>query len=167
MRSLQCVKTFTRFSRERDSYDLGAVSRVFTPGAIVRVRLKSRQKGPAKFSPEWSGPHEVVSVQGVVVTVRELSSGKEYKTHHDRLSNPVFSKMTPTPQAIETELPDANPTENLDETEPDAEPVGDPAESLIRTRYGRTIKPPRDKEFVYMLPVRSPQFHFSTPRATH
>ena len=35
--------------REKDYYDLGAVERLFTPGDIVRVRLKSRAKGPNKF----------------------------------------------------------------------------------------------------------------------
>ena len=36
-------------------------------------------------------PHEVKQVRGVVVTVRELSTGREYNTHHERLSNLLFS----------------------------------------------------------------------------
>ena len=76
--------------REKDRYDLGAVGRVFHPGDMVKIRLKSRQPGPTKFKSEWSGPHQVVRVRGVVVTVREVSTGREYNTHHDRLSNPIF-----------------------------------------------------------------------------
>ena len=63
--------------REKDRYDLGEITRVFSPGDIVRVRLKSRQRGPTKFQPEFSAPHEVLTVRGVVVTLRELSSGRE------------------------------------------------------------------------------------------
>ena len=37
---------------EKDYYDLGAVERIFTPGDIVRVRLKSRAKGPSKLQSE-------------------------------------------------------------------------------------------------------------------
>ena len=143
--------------REKDSYDLGPVSRVFSSGHLVRVRLKSRQKGPAKFSPEWSGPHEVLKVQGVVVTLQEVSSGREYKTHHDRLSNPILSHPPEAQDVEKDELPSSNPTENVEEPEPDAEPIGDSAETLILTRYGRTVRPPKDKNFVYMLPVREPQ----------
>ena len=58
--------------REKDHYDLGAIERVFHSGDRVRVRLKSRQKGHSKFISEWSEPHEVLSVRGVVVTLREL-----------------------------------------------------------------------------------------------
>ena len=81
--------------REKDHYDLGAVERVFRVGDRVRVRIKSRQKGHSKFLSEWSEPHEVLDVRGVVVTLRELSTGREYRTHHDRLSNPLFSKPKP------------------------------------------------------------------------
>ncbi len=35
---------------------------------------------------------------GVVVTVRELSTGREYNTHHDRLSNPLFSGKEGEPE---------------------------------------------------------------------
>ena len=80
----------------KDRYDLGAVQRVFQPGDTVRVRFKARQPGHAKFQSGWSGPHQIVESRGVVVTVREASTGRVYKTHHDRLSNPIFSrKFTP------------------------------------------------------------------------
>ena len=36
---------------------------------------------------KWSSPHEIPSVMGVGVKLRELSSGKEYVTYPDRLSN--------------------------------------------------------------------------------
>jgi transposase InsO family protein len=39
--------------REKDRYDLGAIERVFHAGDRVRVRIKSRQKGHAKFLSEW------------------------------------------------------------------------------------------------------------------
>ena len=56
----------------------------------MKIRIKSRQTGPSKFKSEWSGPHEVVAVRGVLVTVRELSTGRTYHIHHDRLPNPVL-----------------------------------------------------------------------------
>ena len=86
--------------REKDHYDLGAIERVFHPGYRVRVRLKSRQKGHSKFLSVWSEPHEVLSVRGVVVTLREFSTGREYITHHDRLSNPLFSGEKGVPQVF-------------------------------------------------------------------
>ncbi len=70
--------------------DLGAIERIFSPGSLVRVWLKSRAKGPSKFQSKWSNPHEVVSVKGVLVTLRELSSNRKYVVHHDRLSNPFY-----------------------------------------------------------------------------
>ena len=37
------------YQREKDHYDLGTVERIFTPGDLVGVILKSRAKGPSKF----------------------------------------------------------------------------------------------------------------------
>ena len=118
--------------REKDLYDLGAIERIFKPGDTVRVRLKARQRGPAKFNTEWSGPHEVISVRGVVVTLRELSSGREYITHHDRLSNPILSGKRLTPQVGTEEEPNrnSNPIENLEEPPEDDEPASNPEEAL-------------------------------------
>ena len=76
--------------REKDRYDHGAIERVFKTGDQVRIRLKSRQKGNSKFLSKWSSPHEVFQVRGVVVTVRKLSTGLEYNTHHDRLKSIIF-----------------------------------------------------------------------------
>ena len=139
--------------REKDHYDLGAVERVFRVGDKVRVRIKSRQKGHAKFLSEWSEPHEVLDVRGVVVTLRELSTGREYRTHHDRLSNPMLSKrnLGEIGQVFEQ---NANPVENPLEPEEGAEPEGAPEEAFIRTRTGRVSRPPRDPNFDYscMLP---------------
>ena len=136
--------------REKDRYDLGMVERVFKPGDQVRIRLKSRFKGPAKFAPSYSGAHEVVSVQGVILTVRELSSGRVYHVHHDRASNPLLvpteKEREPEPAEVPT---DANPVENEREAGEDLQPVGNPEDSLIRTRYGRVIKPNRNRDFDY------------------
>ena len=63
--------------REKDRYDLGAIERIFKPKDKVLLRLKSRQKGNSKFLLKWSSPHEVLQVRGVVITVRELSTGRE------------------------------------------------------------------------------------------
>ena len=60
-------------SRDKDRYDLGTVERVFHPGDTVKIRLQSRHPRLSKFKSELSGPHEVVRVRGVVVTVREAS----------------------------------------------------------------------------------------------
>ena len=148
--------------REKDHYDLGAVERVFRVGDKVRVRVKSRQKGYSKFLSEWSEPHEVLDVRGVVVTLRELSTGREYRTHHDRLSNPLFSK--PNLDEIEQVFEqNANPIENPEEPEEDSEPAGAPEEAFIRTRSGRASKPSRNPDFDYSGVL--PEIHIRT--STH
>ena len=136
----------TFHQREKDRYDLGAIERSFEPGDRVRVRLKYRQKGLTKFSSEWSSPHEILSVKGVVVKLRELATGREYVTHHDRLSNPLFSGEVQLSWDVEA---NANPVENVPEPEDDREPVGDPEEAFMRTRHGRVVRPPRDPNFDY------------------
>ena len=156
------LKTFHQ--REKDRYDLGAVERVFRIGDRVRVRIKSRQKGHSKFLSEWSKPHEVLDVRGVVVTLRELSTGREYRTHHDRLSNPLFSKPNLDENAPVFEQ-NANPIENPEEPEEDAEPVGAPEEAFIRTRSGRTSRPPRDPNFDYAYVL--PEIHMRTSTHSH
>ena len=77
--------------REKDRYELGEVERVFHPGNIFKIRFKSQQPRPSKFKSDWSGPHEVVRIRGVLMTVREVSTGREYNNHHDRIFPPVFS----------------------------------------------------------------------------
>ena len=94
----------------------------------------------------------MVRVRGVVVTVREASTGREYNTYHDRLSNPSFSKkFTPgyTTKAVVPPVFHANPRENLEELEEDLHPMVDPAVALQRSRHGRTLKPRRDPDFDY------------------
>ncbi len=135
--------------REKDRYDHGAIDRIFKERDQVRVRLKSRQKGNSKYLPKWSGPHEVLKVRGFVVTLRELSTGREYNTHHDRLSNPLLSGQKGLPETVPEHEPNANPEENLKEPEEDSEPVGNPEEALMRTRSGRVVRPRRDRNFDY------------------
>ena len=151
--------------REKDRYDLGAVERVFKVGDQVRVRIKSRQKGPSKFQSHWSGVHEVLRVRGVVVTVRELSTGREYNTHHDRLSNPLFSHQTRVPEAQPEHERNANPSENPQEPEGESEPRGNPEEALIRTRSGRVVRPPRRSDFDYSFVLPQPRV-LCTPART-
>ena len=150
-----CENTRSFHQREKDRYDLGPVERVFQPGDLVRDRLKFRQKYPSKFQTEWFGPHEVISTKGVVVTLKELSSGRKYVTHHDRLSNPFRSGKYSTPREIES---NANPLENAREPEEDQLPRGNPEEILMRTRSGRVVKPPRniDFEYLFVLPCATP-----------
>ena len=123
--------------REKDHFDLGAIERIFTSGDLVRVRLKSRAKGPSKFQSEWSSPHEVVSVKGVIVTLRELSSNRKYVVHHDCLSNPLLSGKPLEPRALEV---NANPQEKEQDPEKGTLPVRNPEDALMRTRSGRTVK---------------------------
>ena len=40
------------YQREKDHYDLGVIERICTPVELVRVRLKSKAKGPSKFQCE-------------------------------------------------------------------------------------------------------------------
>ena len=78
--------------------------------------------------------------------LRELSSGREYQTHHDRLSNPLFSGK----EVSREQEANANPEENPKEPEAGDEPAGNPEEALMRTtRSGRVVKPNRDKDFDY------------------
>ena len=137
--------------RKKDYYDLGAVERIFTPGDIVRVRLKSRTKGPSKFHSEWSTPHRVISVKGVVVTLQKIDSDLKYVVHYDRLSYPIYSGKEFAPRELEA---NANPEENEQDYNEDFEPVVYPDEALIRTHSGRTVKSTKKKDFEYnfMLP---------------
>ena len=137
----------TFHQREKDRYDLGAIERVFRAGDRVRVRIKSRQKGHSKFLSEWSEPHEVLEVRGVVVTVRELSTGREYRTHHDRLSNPLFSGQKLV--EVDPHEQNANPIENPEEPEDVPELGGAPEEPRTQTRSGRVSKSRRDPQFDY------------------
>ena len=136
----------TFHQREKDRYDLSAIEKIFKLGDRVRVRLKYRENGLTKFSSEWSSPHEILSVKGVVVKMRELASGREYVTHHDRLSDPLFSGEVQLSKDVKS---NANPVENAQEFEDDREPVGNPEEALMSTRHGRVVRPPRDPNFDY------------------
>ena len=130
--------------REKDRYDLGAVEHIFQTGDMVNIRLKCRQPGPSKFKSEWSGPHQMVRVRGVVVTVREVSTGREYNDHHNRLSNPVFSrKFTPGTTAGAGVLPGshANPRENPEKPEEDLHTEVESAVALHWSRHGRVLRP--------------------------
>ena len=141
--------------REKDYYDLGAVSKIFKPGDFIRVRLKSKRKAPSKFLSDWSGPHQVISVKGVVVEVKELSSNRIYRIHHDRLSNPLFSNVSL--KSVSGEIPETENSVPLEEhVEPgeDLAPISNPDEALVRSRFGRVIKSTRrpDFDYVFMLP---------------
>ena len=72
----------------------------------MRVRLKSRAKGPSKFQSDWSSPHDVISVKEVVFTFRELFTNRKYVVHHDRRFNPLLSAKPLEPKVLEV---NANP----------------------------------------------------------
>ena len=97
--------------------------------------------------------------------LRELSTGREYNTHHDRLSNPLFSGQKDLPETVPEPEPNATLEENLKEPEENSEPLGNPEEVLMRTRSGRVARPRRDRNFDYTGVIL--QFGFiptSTPR---
>ena len=110
----------------------------------MRVRFKSRAKGPSKFQSEWSSPHEVNSVKGVEVTLREHSSNRKYVGLNDRLLNSLRVDKLLEPRALEVI---ANPQENKQNSEEGTLPVRDPEEALMRTRSGRVDKSTRNKTF--------------------
>ena len=83
------------------------------------------------------------------MTLRELSTGREYNTHNDRLFNGLFSGQKGLPETVRKHEPNANPEENLKEPEEDSDPVGNPEEALMRTRSGRVVRPRRDRNFDY------------------
>ena len=90
-----------------------------------------------------------MKVRGVVVTLRELSTGREYNTHHDRLCNPLYSGHKGLPATVPEHEQNANIEENLKEPEKNSEPVGNPEEALMRTRSVRVVRPRIDKNFDY------------------
>ena len=95
-----------------------------------------------------------------MVTVRELSTIREYNTNHDRHSNPLFSGNNGEPELEPEHKPNENPGENLKEPEKDAAPVGDPDEALMRLRLGSVVCPRKNKDFAYtgvLIPFRSKQ----------
>ena len=98
------------------------------------------------------------------MTLRELSTGREYSTHHDRLSNPLFSGKNEVARDHE---PNANPEENAQEPEDDSPSKVNPEEVLIRTRTGRVSKPKRDPNFEYafMFPSSTSAHSLLVPRA--
>ena len=56
-------------------------------GDFVRVFQPKPKRGvPFKFHLPWSEPKEVVGIQGVVLTVRDLTSHKTQTVHFDRVS---------------------------------------------------------------------------------
>ncbi len=83
------------------------------------------------------------------MTLRELSTGREYNTHHDRLFNPLFSSQKDLYETVPEHEPKANPEENLKEHEENSEPVGNPEKALMRTRSCRVVRPRRDRNFDY------------------
>ena len=85
--------------REKNHHDIGADKRVFFPRKIVRLRLKSRAKGPS-FQSELLGPHGDLNVISILVTLREVSSIRDCFLHHNRLSNQFLSGKTYKPRAL-------------------------------------------------------------------
>ena len=89
---------------------------------------------------------------GIVVTVREVSTGREYNTHDDRLSNPIIFKEICSqyyrPPGV---LPGthANPRENPEEPEENLHSLANPAIAIQRSRHGRVLRPRRDTNFDY------------------
>ena len=92
--------------------------------------------------------------------MRERSTGREYNTHQDRLSNPLFSGKKGEPEPEPEHEQNANPGGNLKKFEEDVEPIGDPEEAPMRTRSGRVVRPRRNKDFDYtgvLVPFRFKQ----------
>ena len=82
--------------------------------------------------------------------------GREYNTHHDHLSNPIFSrKFAPSTTVGAGVLPGvlpgthAIPRENPEEPEEDLHLVADPAIALQISRLRRVLRPRRDPNFDY------------------
>ena len=90
------------------------------------------------------------------MTVRDVSTGREYNTHYNRLSNPVLSKkFAPSTTARAGVLPGvlpgthANLRENPEEPEKYLHSVADPAIAIQRSCYGPVLRPRRDLNFDY------------------
>ena len=83
---------------------------------------------------------------GVVVTLKELSFGRKYVVHHDRLSKLLLSGKEIAPRKLEL---NANPKENEQDSEEGMLPVGKSEEALMRIRSGRVVKSTRINNFDY------------------
>ena len=127
----------------------------------MSVRPKSRTKSLSKFQSEWSSFYEVVSVKGVIVTIRKLFSNRKYVVHHDLLSNPFLSGKPLEPRELEL---NANPQDNEQDLEKGTLPVRNPEEALMRTRSGRTVKSTRNNNFEYSFML--PSVNMSCPSVT-
>ena len=108
----------------------------------MRVRLTSKAKSPSNFQSEWSALHEAVSIEGVIMVLKEMNSNRKIVVHHDRiLSGKKFLSR-------ELEL-----TSNFqgDEQDPDWGTllVRQLKEALMRTRRGPLIKSTKQKDFEY------------------
>ena len=102
----------------------------------------------------------VLSVRGVILTVRELSTNRIYQIHHDRDSNPLLTPSfdrgpasDPIDSDPDPEPKDANPIENERAPGLNLEPASNPDNALIRTRSGRVSRPRRDPDYEYQLPL--------------
>ena len=139
--------------REKDRNDLGAVEHIFNPGDIICIRLQTRIRGFAKFAPTYSGPLTVERVRGVILTVREQSSGRVYNVHYDRASNPVWVPTTGLGLAQSVVETHSNPIENETEISENTELARNPEELLIRTRNGRDVRQRRESDYDYSFPI--------------
>jgi hypothetical protein len=74
-------------ARSKDHYDLGACTRTFKVGDIVRIRAHNINVN-SKFSKKWSDPHEIITVRGVTLELKNTVTGASLVVHHDRVSDP-------------------------------------------------------------------------------
>ena len=86
-----------------------------------------------------------------MVTLKEFSSGRTYITHHDRLSNSsLYHEISDqNTEVLENLSKHANSSDNEQDPKDDFKPTGNPDYALVRTRYGRVVKPNRDSAFEY------------------
>ena len=126
----------TNQQREKDYYDTGAVTRLFQPGDVVRLRVGNLFNKPAsKLASPWSGQYEVVEVRGVNVKIRSLHSNEQLWAHHDRLSNPQVFRERVLP-------PRANPARTqLAQSEPGSSRVRLPASTSSAPRSAPASQP--------------------------
>ena len=156
----------------KDRYDLGATSRVFRPGDQVRIRLKNLSFKPAsKLRSPWSNLLEVLSVNGVVVTLRDPADNRQLTVHADRLTN-VSPKLryeprvaranaataaadlvNPQPSALDTDSEHEHEHEHTTDSESDStshvDSTHDSVVNSSRAPGKRQVKSTRRSDFVY------------------
>ena len=96
--SYRVAREVTGFNHKRaeNRYNERVVSKMYKPGALVRVALHSRTAGvPTKLGAHYSGLCEVIAVRGPTLTLRELDTQRIFTASHDAVRASTLQPLDP------------------------------------------------------------------------